>query len=296
MKEEKIIEENKTEKQPKKHSLLKKIILFSVIGLILLFCYSYIWIHKFITITETAIIEEKLNPNWNGFKIVQFTDIHFGKTTNEKEIEKMVNQINLTKGDIVVFTGDLFDNSINLSDKNIDFLKSSLKKINAKLMKLAIRGDSDYKNIELFNEIMNETGFKILENENVLIFDNGINPIQISGISSIQNQEYNLQKTLETTEQNINYKILLAHEPEILNEINTKEIDLILSGHSLGGLIDIPYLGGLIDKPKTGKYTKGKYEKDDTIMYVSSGIGTENLSLRFNNTPTINLYRFYNYD
>lgn len=278
----------------KKHSLIKKIIIIMGISFLLLFFYSKLWIHKFITITENAIIEEKLNPNWNGFKIVQFSDIHFGKTTDEPEVNKMIDLINLTNADVVVFTGDLLNNGIVLSDKNIDYLKNSLSKINAKLMKLAIYGDNDYTNIDLFNEIMTSSGFQILDNSSTLIFHNSSEPIQIGGISSIQKQTYDLAKTFETNEQ-INYKILLAHEPEILNKINDEKIDLILSGHSLGGLIHIPYLGGIISKNGTANYIQGKYNKNETLMYVSSGIGTENINFRFLNPPTINLYRLYNY-
>lgn len=283
-------------KEEKKQShLLKKGIVIILIILILTFFYARIWIHKTIRINEYSVIGENLPSNWNGFKIVQFSDIHFGKTTNESEFDKMIQEINLTNPDIIIFTGDLFDNSINLTDKSIDYLKEAFKNINARLMKLAIRGDNDYKDIELYNEILNNAGFQILENNNTLIFDKGLIPIQIAGISSVEHQEFDLKKSFETKETTISYKILIAHEPDILDQIENENIDLILSGHSLGGHINLPFLGGIIKQNHTNNYQKGQYQKENTIMYVSSGIGTEKVNFRFLNPPSINLYRFYNY-
>lgn len=281
-------------KEPKKHPILKIMIIILISILIFILCYSFIWIHKYSKVEEYAIINEKLNSNWNGLKIIHFSDIHFGKTTNEPELKKIIKKINNTNPDIVIFTGDLLDESINLNEASKDNLKNLFQTINARIMKLAIIGDNDYKDLDFYKEVLENANFKILENENILVFDGGTSAIQIGGFSSLQKEEYNLEKTFQTEEKNINYKILIAHEPEILDKVD--HIDLILSGHSLGGLIYIPNFGGLIKLPHTSHYTKGKYQKNETTMYVSSGIGTEKYSFRFLNPPSINLYRFYNYN
>lgn len=291
-----IKKEETKEETVKKLSLIQKTGIVILGILILFFCYARIWIHSFLIVEEFPIIEESLPSNWNGFKIAHFSDIHFGKTTNELEIDNLVEKINSTKADIVVFTGDLLDESIILPEKSIDYLKDSLKKITANLMKLAVPGDNDYINSELFQEIMTEAGFQILDNQNVLVLQNGTSIMQIAGISSIQKSEYDVTKSFESSETNIDYKILLAHEPEILDEVSNEEINLILSGHSLGGLIRFPYIGNIWKKNYTSDYQKGKYQKDDTTMYVSSGIGTEIYNYRTFNTPSISLYRFYNYN
>lgn len=292
MKEEKELQK-KEEKQT--HRILKKIIITLILLGILLFAYARYFIHQMISIEEYPVIIEDLPSNFNGLKITQFSDIHFGRTINEQEVEKIVEQINLTNADIVIFTGDLLDNSITLSDKNVDDLKKSLKKIDARLKKIAIKGDSDYLNIEKYEEIMTSAGFQILENQNILLFDNGEIPIEICGISSIVKENYDLKKCYETKETKIGLKILLAHEPIILDKLGEQKVDLILAGHSLGGLIRFPYIGNIFKKDNTGKYQKGQYQKDSTQMYVSSGLGTENYPIRFLNNPTINLYRLYNY-
>jgi len=291
--------ENKIETEeiiPKKNPLLKKILLTLIILIILIFCYSRFWIHHMITIKEYPIIVESLPSNFNGLKIVHFSDIHFGKTTNEKELNKVVEEINLTNPDIVIFSGDLLDKDINLPDKNIDFLKETLAKIHARLKKYAIQGDSDYANIEQYKEIMTAAQFQILENQSELVFNEGITPIQIAGISSTQKETANLSEALKTTENNISYRILIAHEPEIIESLGEESVDLILCGHSLGGYIYIPGIGSIIQKEHTNNYLNGQYQNGSTTMFVSSGIGTEEYSFRFLNNPSINFYRFYNYN
>lgn len=290
------MENNIVEEQKKKFSFFKKIGIIVVLILIMVFSYARFWIHKFVTIKEYAITIETLPSNFNGLKIVQFSDIHFGRTTNETEVEKMVSEINRTNPDIVIFSGDLFDSSINLTDKNIDFLKSTLSQIKAKQKKYAITGDSDYLNIEIYEQIMTEANFKILNGQNELFFNGSNTPIQIAGIPSIQKEEINLENTFKTDVNNVAYKILITHEPTIIKELGNTKVDLILSGHSLGGLVTIPYLGEIFKKPYTDEFQKGYYKRNDTIMYVSSGIGTEELSFRLFNSPAINLYRFYNYN
>lgn len=279
----------------KKFTLLKKMILAFFFLLVLLFTYAYIFIHKRITINEYPIIVETLPSNFNGLKIVHFSDIHFGVSINEAELEKIIQEINITNPDIVVFSGDLFDININLSDKNIDFLKKTLLSINAKLKKYAILGDNDYKDKETYIQIMEHANFKVLEDQNELIFFEGKEPIQIAGISSIQKNDINLENTFKSDASSIPYKILIAHEPEIIDKLGNTKVDLILSGHSLGGLIYIPYIGEILKKPYTKDYQKGYYKKENTEMFVSSGLGTEEIRLRLFNPPSINLYRFYNY-
>ena len=102
-------------------------------------------------------------------------------------------------------------------------------------------------------------------------------------------------KVAFTKEMNGNFfQILLTHEPIIWKQVQSKT-NLVLAGHSLGGLVRIPFVGGLIKKDNVGDYVVGKFENGNSIMYVSNGIGTENFSFRLFNKPSITLYRLYNY-
>ena len=106
--------EIKEEEKQFKLKLLPKIGIFLIILICLLISYMFYVEPKLLTTKEYPIINEKIPDSFNGFKIVQFSDLHFGRSTNENEVEKVVAAINENKPDIVVFTGDLFDAYINL--------------------------------------------------------------------------------------------------------------------------------------------------------------------------------------
>ena len=240
---------------------------------------------KMLIVKEYPIINQKIPKSFNGFKIVHFSDIHYGKTTNEKELTKVIEKINILKPDILVFTGDLFNKNININDNEKEKIKELLKKTSAKIGKYAILGDNDEFESE---ETLKNADFKILKNENIPIYYKGNVPIYISGIPSISKKEHDITTAFQK-EDNNSYQILLAHEPIIFDEVK-KETNLVLAGHSLGGLIHLPLIGEIVKFDNTGKYVTSSENK----LYVSTGIGTDNLSLRFLNPPSITLYRLYN--
>lgn len=275
----------------------KKTNIFIKIGffLLLLFILIYIDFHfiepEIITVEEYAITSNKITENYNGLKIIQFSDIQFGRITNEKELKKVVNKINETKPDIIVFTGDMLSDYITLSDDNKNFLKDTLKELNASLGKYAVTGDKDYTDIDFYKELCETAGFKILNKETVPIYYKGNTPIYITGVASLQEEK----DMLWHTESNNNYQILLAHEPIRFNE-NYKYTDLTLSGHSMGGIIRIPFLNGILKDENSSTYEKGRYDKENSTLFVNPGIGSDKINGRFLNHPTIYLYRLYHQD
>ncbi len=276
-------------KHKKKLGIIPKIGIGILIAVILLFVYMFFWEPKQLEIIEYPIINESIPESFNGFKIVHFSDIHLGTTINEKELENIVDKINMLKPDILVFTGDLFDNSVTINENSKNKIEDILKKTTSKLGKFAIKGDQDYSD-DRFEEIMTNSGFQILNNQNIPIYFNGITPIYIAGIPSISRQEQNLGNAL-TKEENA-FMILLMHEPILFDEV-TNTTNLVLAGHSLGGLIRIPKIGGLIELDNVGNYQKGSYQKGNSTLIVSSGLGTQKIQARFLNYPSIHLYRLY---
>lgn len=286
--------EIKEEEKQFKLKLLPKIGIFLGILICLLISYMFYVEPKLLTTKEYPIVNEKIPDSFNGFKIVQFSDIHFGRTINEKELLHVVEKINENKPDILVFTGDLFDTYINITNEHVNFLKESLGKTEAKIGKYAIRGDSDYLNIKLFDEIMTAAGFTLLDSQNIPIFYEGTTPIYLGGISSISQNKPNYENVFKKESEGNFFQILLSHEPIIWQSVQSNT-DLLLTGHSLGGLITVPFVGGIVKKENTNNYLKGFYQNNDSTLYVSNGIGTEDISFRFANIPSITLFRLYNY-
>lgn len=254
-----------------------KVLLLVIIIISTLFLWSrYISTNR-LKVKEYAIIDEKLPDNFNGLKIVHFSDILYGRTTNIVTIKKLVNEMNILKPDILIFTGDLFEPSINIPNKDKEKIIDELKKINTSIGAFAITGDSDKKEYE---SIMVESNFEIIDEEDKLIYFNGNTPIKIT------NKKDNVDNL---------FTIGLIHKPDEIDNMNLTNVNLVLAGHSLNGQIRIPFYGALIKRTGAKKYTDSYYELNNTKFYISSGIGTEDFSFRFNNKPSINLYRLTNY-
>ena len=269
---------------PKKPRILLKIVIGIVILIGIFFLYAFKVEPKLLKVTEYALVNEKLPESFNGLKIVQFSDIHFGVSTGEKEMNQVIDKINYLKPDILVFTGDLFDDSINLTTSDMEYLTSALSKLNANIVKLAVKGDEDYLDENCFTDIFTKANFTIYYESDT--------PIYISGISSITKNKYDLTNAFKKENTN-NLQIFLVHEPVIFDDVQN-ETDFVLSGHSLGGLIRLPFINGVYKESNTGNYQKGIYKQKNSTLIVNGGIGTQKISARFNNIPEINLYRLYN--
>ena len=282
-----------TKKKEKESNMLVKLFLFLLFIGFIFILYSYFIGTKGLFIREYAIINSKIPDNFNGFKIVHFSDLHYGTTIHKKEIEHIVETINNLKPDIVVFTGDLLDERITLSDTNINDLITNLNKIDASINKYIISGNHDIH--PKYNYVLDNIDFINLDNKNTEIYYKGINPLILVGIADEQEFDFNPLKAFNYQNENNNYTILLTHEPDSILKLNEYNYDLVLAGHSHNGQIRIPLIGKIITPEGSKKYYDEKYELNNHTMYISGGIGTSALPLRFMVKPSINLYRLYNH-
>ena len=231
---------------------------------------------------EYSIISKEIPRGFDGMKIVQISDIHYGTTINESNLKKMVNKVNQLKPDIIVFTGDLVAKGINPTDKIKAEITVNLSKLEAPIGKYAIASNEDLES-DIFSDLITNSGFTLLNNDVKLIYNNDDEPIELVGISNINSK-------IELTD---NYKIALIHKPDDFDNIKNDNYNIVMAGHNHGGIIRLPFVGGLINIEGAKKYHNDYYEIDNTKLYVSSGLGTSNINFRMFNQPSINLYRFY---
>lgn len=293
----KIVKEEQKEKREKALNITFKVliwlfIIFSISFIILRYIGNYGLIVK-----EEALVYPNLPENFHGIKIVQFTDLHYGTTIKTNELKKIVNKINETKPDLIVFTGDLIDKHYSITEKEKEEIKELLKQMNAKLGKYAVQGNHDKKH---FNNIMKDTDFIVLDNSYDLIYNDNHIPILITGIGSSQLKNTNIDKAFnyfkeETSNQDI-FVISLLHEPDSIDTILEKyEVDLALAGHSHNGQVRLPFTPALVKVLGAKKYYEAKYTIGDTNLFISGGIGTSNYPFRLFNHPSINLIRLRQY-
>lgn len=267
----------------------KKIIFIIFILLLLIFVWARYINTNGLKVNEYGIVNKKLPNSFHGLKIVHFSDIKYGQTTNLESIKKLVKRINNLNPDIVIFTGDLYNKNINPSNKEMKSITKELNKIETNLYKYAINGDADKKNYNDFKKIMEEANFILLNNSNELLYYKSNTPVKIVGLTNTKDLEDSFKE--DTAEQS--FTIALLHKPDQIDDIKDYRVDLAFAGHSLGGQLKVPFLGGLIKIDGAKKYIDGYYKVNDTQLYVSNGIGTNNIKFRTFNKPSINLYRLY---
>lgn len=272
--------------------MIKKIIKIIIIFIILIasiILYSrYIATIGLVT-KERTIKNQSISKDFDGLKVVHFSDLHYKRIITKERINNIVKEINLINPDIVIFTGDLIDNDSTITKEDIEYLKNTLKNINYKYGKYAVLGNHDYSlEIDKIREIYEDSEFKLLENTYDIIYSKNNEKIYIGGISTGEYND-NIINNLQI-EDNI-YKILLLHEPDFIDKFTTLNPNLALAGHSHNGQINIPYLKKAFLPTGSKKYYEEHYKVNNTELYISSGIGVSRINFRFFNTPSINFYR-----
>lgn len=277
---------------------MKKIIRFLLILLLiilLLVIYArYEGTNGLIT-KEYKIETADISNSFDGIKIVHFSDLHYKRIINKDRTKEIVDEINLINPDIVIFTGDLIDKDFDVSDEDIEDLTLLLNNINSKYGKYAIIGNHDYvRDDDILNDIYNNSSFVLLKNSYDIIYGDNNDKLFIGGVDTYSYDKADIDKTMEYFEDNedIDYKIILVHEPDYIDTITSKyNVNLVLSGHSHNGQINIPFIKEMFLPYGSNKYYENYYIVNDTPLYVSSGIGESRINFRLFNRPSINFYR-----
>ncbi|MFK4898934.1 metallophosphoesterase [Lactococcus petauri] len=224
-------------------------------------------------------------------KVVQISDIHLSQYYTEKDLKQVVDKINYQSPDVVVFTGDLFDNYTQYTG-DVSNVIAILSEIKGSMGKYAVWGNHDYGGgaVRSYKTVMEESGFHIFENDGITltlshkkIFIGGMDD-GLLGNPSI--------KDMLSYREKADYSLVLAHEPDLAEDLVNTGTQLILSGHSHGEQVKLPM--NLFNHSLSSKYTKGLYNLDSgTKLYVNRGLGTTRLPMRFGATPEISVFEIY---
>lgn len=268
MKQEK--EQVKTRKKLK----FKFKIILSIIFIVL---YAFFIGTKGIFIKDIIVKSKSINNDLNGVKIVQFSDLHYGSGIEKKEVKSLIKKINISKPDIVIFTGDLIDEDYDITKKEIEFLKKQFSLINSEYGKYYIPGEEDFDTAKL---VLNNSDFINLTNGDQTIY---FNKSEVLLINKDNSENYFKNENNKPT-----YKILAIHNPDDFNALKDYNFDLALAGHTHNGQINIPKLKNLL----IDSNYKETYKKiNNTKLYINPGIGNSKINARLFNHPTIYLYR-----
>ena len=272
-----------------------KILLVIMTFLIILLIYSNQVATHGLTTKEYVIKDSNIN-DFHGLKIVHISDLHYGKSTFERDLEDLLTEVQRIKPDLIFFTGDLIDDDTTIDSETIETITYYFEEMQATYGKYAIKGNHDY-NVNEYSIIMDNAGFNLLDEKYDTIYSKNNETIFIAGLSTNLHGTISAKDKLEpiisylnSLEIKPNYTILLMHEPDYIDEV-TYSFNLALAGHSHNGQIRLPLIGALVLPNGAKKYYDNYYKVNETDLYISSGIGTSDIELRLFNRPSINLYR-----
>lgn len=260
----------------------KKILILILIIIILIpFC---LYQNKHLVITTYTYESEKLGADLDGYRIVQISDLHnaeFGK-----ENKKLLEIIRSCSPDIIVITGDLVDSNHTNVERAVAFVKEAVKIAPV----YYVTGNHEYwldpsENEQMMQGIL-AAGAYDLDDEAVRI-EKGDSSFLLVGLDDQHLSDETLKNLLQ--EQKNELSIVLAHEPQYLQNYANAEADLVLTGHAHGGQIRLPFVGGIVapDQGFLPEYTSGQYNNTDTEMIVSRGLGNSIIPVRLFNYPEV---------
>ncbi|MCC6181789.1 MAG: metallophosphoesterase [Bacteroidia bacterium] len=232
-------------------------------------------------------------PNaFNGFKIIQLSDIHSGSFLSTQPLQKAFQIVMEQGADLILFTGDLVNNEANETEPHLE----SYKMLKAPHGVYSILGNHDYgdykkwsseiekiENLNRLKQVQEEAGWKLLINQHVAIEKDG-EKIALLGIENwggnLHFPRYGKLDEAHKGTEEYPFKILLSHDPshwdmQVTTETKFRDIDLTLSGHTHGMQlgIEIPGLVKWSPSKFVYKHWAGLYKLENQFLYVNRGLG-----------------------
>ena len=278
-------------------------------GLVLgtMFVGMFRWAYEF-KIVHEKIKFPNLSNNFDGFKIVQISDIHLGSWSSKKPLQRAVDMINELNPDLILFTGDL----VNYATKEAFGFEDVLSQLKAKYGVYAVLGNHDYgnyvtwptegakrENMLQLLDFFDNIGWKLLNNKNIII-EKDTGKIALIGVENWgANPRFpkygDIDKAIIGTE-DTDVKILMTHDPSHWEKViipGNYDIDLSLSGHTHGFQVGLETKDIKWSPAKyMYKHWAGLYEDDQKsgkYIYVNRGLGSIGYPGRIGMLPEITL-------
>jgi predicted MPP superfamily phosphohydrolase len=224
-----------------------------------------------VKVEELEIAIARLPRNFDGFTIVQLSDIHVGPTIGRAFIEHLVARTNALRPDLVAITGDLVDGSVaELADAI-----APLKNLIARHGVYFVTGNHEYyAGVDEWLDELTRLGIRVLRNERVSIAGDDGAAIDLAGVDDFHSRGFapghgaDLPRALADRDPS-RPVVLLAHQPRAVHEAARHGVDLQLSGHTHGGQIWPFHWMVRLQQP----YIAGLVREGPTLLYVSRGTG-----------------------
>ncbi len=252
-------------------------------GAALLASYSVFIERNLVQINSYRIPVPSLPKAFNGFRVVHLTDLHLGVLASESFIEGVVKKANSVMPDIIVCTGDYVQ--AGNSTKEIDIVWPILLKLKAKHGVYTILGNHDHwADTEKSLQWLQRSGQSVRHSCKPIY--KGKQRILIGGAGDYWEDDLNIDLCFSSSDEG-DCRILLAHNPDSIDTKFQTPLSLILSGHTHGGQVSIPFYGPPVLPVSNKRYSSGLIETEKGNLFISKGIGWAICPVRFNCCPEI---------
>jgi predicted MPP superfamily phosphohydrolase len=221
-------------------------------------------------IVDVDVTLARLPRELDGFSIVQLSDLHVGMTIDREFVQRVVDQANALKPDLVVLTGDLVDGRVeDLHDE-----AAPLGNLRSRHGTYAVTGNHEYySGADPWLAALGAMGITYLRNQRISIGD-GAASFDLAGVDDHSARGYkghgeDLAAALDGRDRE-RAVVLLAHQPRQVRRAAKFGVDLQLSGHTHGGQI---WPWHYLVRLQQGGLLAGRYQFDDTQLYVTRGCG-----------------------
>ena len=230
--------------------------------------------------------------NWpselDGLKVAVLSDIHVDRWfVDEKKVRSIVERTNQLQPEVIVILGDYMSgNGWVRQQVEPEVFAPLLKNLNAPLGVYSVLGNHDWwYDGKHLREELERNGIKVLENE-VVELNARNRALWLVGLSDLWTRPQRINETIEKVPQGEPI-IALAHNPDIFPRL-PQHVQLLLGGHTHGGQVRFPIIGSVVTSSRLGdRYSRGHVFENNRHLFVTTGIGTSIMPVRFGVPPDI---------
>ena len=231
----------------------------------------------------------RLARAFDGYRLVQISDIHAGKWMTEIRLGAILERVNAQEPDLIAITGDFVTRVYRQVPIDIGPV---LRRLRARDGVVAVLGNHDYwgpRGPRLIQKLIHDTGLIDLNNRSHRLERGGAR-LYLAGVDTALYHQARLDAVLQRLPDD-GAAILLAHEPDFADtSAATGRFDLQISGHSHGGQVRLPWLPPPRLPRLAHKYHTGLYRVGTMLQYTNRGLGMVGVPLRFCARPEITVF------
>jgi predicted MPP superfamily phosphohydrolase len=220
---------------------------------------------------------------FDGYRIVQLSDLHCGPFASGRRVEAWVEAANRLEADLVAVTGDLIANGATF----VPVVARALGALRGRDGVYACMGNHDYfTEGESMATALTDNGLAVLRNRGVAI-ERGGERLYLAGVDDTWTGRDDLDQTLAERPAGV-ATVLLAHDPALFPGAAARGVELTLSGHTHGGQLGVPFFARRWNLARVmTRFASGFYREGASTLYVNHGLGTTGIPIRWLVAPEI---------